>query len=123
MAWNEGSPPVVNTGAVTLCQITDGTNVVLCGWLDDHWMFTNVNTLSVTHWQEWSPAAEPPEGEGWIPIDEFTPPDGIISLVEIYDGDSTSLTAWLGATIGRWLYEVPGATHAKLPTLDDPPAP
>lgn len=126
MAWIEvavdGNPPNLGTGSPTLYQITDGESVVLCGWLDDHWMFTNVNTLSVTHWQEWLPT-DPPPTDGWTAIEDFVAPEGLITLVEVYDGSSTSLTAWLGNSIQNWLVEVPGTTHWKLPTLDAPPAP
>lgn len=126
MSWTQiavdGQPPSDMSGNVTLYQIYDANaespTVILTGRFNDTWMYGN----TPTHWDQWTPSADPVTSpEIWNAVEtEGDPPlaSGVV-LYEIYDGSSTGLTAWHQ---GRWI--IPShitVTHWKLPTLSSPP--
>lgn len=125
MPWTEiavdGEPPTDMSGGVTLYEVYDGDTVHLTGRFDDTWMATKDGIVTPTHWKLWFGTDAPPTGLGWVPVADFVlPTDARVELIEVYDGATTSLTAW-SQNAGGWLYEVPGATDMKYPTLSDPP--
>lgn len=122
--WTEiavdGEPPTDMSGGVTLYETYDGDAVRLTGRFNDHWMATKDGIVTPTHWQLWFGTDAPPTGLGWIPIADFVPPTSRVEFVEIFDGATTSLTEY-SVNAGGWLYEVPGATDWKYPTLSAAP--
>ncbi|MBY0274717.1 hypothetical protein K2Z84_05215 [Candidatus Binatia bacterium] len=126
-AWREvavdGEPDSDMSGNVSLYEIYDANaeapEVKLMGRFNDAWMYGE----RATHWKPWVQSDAPsvaPEIWHEVATEGNPETDAPITLFEIFDGDSTGLTAWY---LNRWL--VPSeltVTHWKLPRLSDAPA-
>lgn len=123
--WNvvaiDGEPESDLSGNVTLFEVYDGAIVRITGRVNDTWMPAFGEPIAVTHWKLWEQAPPPPESD-WTLVEEFGAlPNAFVALVEVYDGETTNLTAWYGGENGQRIFEIPNMTHWKYPTLSDPP--